>query len=286
MVLVPLSPLLVALFCLGLAAVLTILALAIANVLADAPSVLGWLGQHVAAFVQSIANKLGQAFAGVDHLIGAAIHLAARYLDGLWHEIRSHAQLLAEVASGLALVAGAIHGVRVLARAIEKRWHGIEHGVRELTKAWHGIEHRVHALEKRLAHGIGNDVRSAVKDLRREVYRVEKPAIKALRDAEAATAGEVSNLYEWAKGKADLIGVGTFATAVALALSKLGLDLFKCNEAKNIYNKRGCGLWGELDDLLGLALLTVGAMEFETLVKAAQGLTEEAVADFEDVFGL
>ena len=273
-----LAPLVVALLCLGLAALLVVLTEAAIAVLKNAPAIGPWLVGKAEAIEQAISHALGVAFSGIDHLIGTSIHLLARYIDKAIGELRSHAHLVAEVAATLVPLAHAIRAVGNLAHSLTKVWTGIEHGVRDLTRRWHGIERRVKAIERELARGIGHDLRVEVAGLRREVFKVEKPALEALREAEATAQAAIDDLYEWAKGKASLIGVGTFATAIATAIGLEAWNLLRCSLFRGLWSKRGCGLWQGLDDLLGLLVDAVLLVDFCALLPELETLFGELEA--------
>ena len=250
------------------------------------PGLGGVLSSALHAIEQAISNALGSAEHAIEHAMASSWHLLARYMDWLWREIRGNAYLLEHTLAGLVPLVAAYHLIRNLAHRLEKAWHGIEHGVKTLTKALHGIEHRVRSLERDLAKGIGHDLRLTVKALDKELHRVENKVIPAIQSAEADTQSALDNLYEWAKGKASLVGVGTFATAVTAVLAAVGLDWLACRSRDNVNGKKGCGLWDDIEGLLGLAVATAIAVDFEQFVHDAQAATEATIGAVKDVSGL
>lgn len=248
------------------------------SILESIPAIGGKLAAPFKAAEQAVANSLGRAEASIDHTIGAAWHLLARYMDWLWREIRGHAVLLADITAGIVPLANAYHALRNLAHGLERRWHGIEAGVKTLTKQWHGIERRVHALERELAKGIGHDLRIHIKALDKELAHVENDVIPAIRAEERTAAAAIDNLYEWAKGKASLLGIGTFATAVATALGLEAWNLLRCSVFRNMWGRRGCGLWSDLESLLGLFVDTLLLTNICTILP----WLETAVSDVAD----
>lgn len=247
-----LAPVVLAIICLGVAAALTVLTLAAINVLKNAPVVGGWLADKAAALEQSISHALGAAFAGIDAFIGGAIHHLAMYANELWREIRGYAHLIAREADALAHIAGRFHNVHGITNRLVEAFHGIEHGVHDLTRKWHGIERRVKAIEHEIARGIGHDLITRLREFERALTHVTSEVIPGLRTAERDTQAALDNLYEWAKGKASLLGIGTFATAVAAAIGLEAFNLLRCGFLRNLWGKRGCGLWQGLEDILGL----------------------------------
>ena len=252
MVLAPLGPLVAAVVALGLAVLLTLLVLALINFLSSAPYIGGWIASKAVGLEQAISHALGQAFSGIDSFIGGCIHAAARVLDHLWNGYVATAHALLHTAEALARLSGAVGAVRAIAHRVTQLAHGIDRLQKELTRQFHGIEHRVKTLERDLARGIGHDLRIHIKALEKDLTKVENKVIPAIRSDVATAEGEITNLYDWAKGKASLLGVGTFAFAVAAILDTLGLGGIKCPSFGNMFNKRGCGMWNGLEDLLGL----------------------------------
>ena len=82
------------------------------------------------------------------------------------------------------------------------------------------------------------------------------------------------------------IGATAFAGAVAIALDALGASGIRCAGFRNLFNKRGCGLWNDLESLLGLLALGLAVENLETLVKEAQSLEEGVVVGIKDIFGV
>lgn len=218
------------------------------------PAIGNYLSSPFHATEQAVANALGAAEGAIDTAIGASWHFLARLTGELWHELEAHATLLLEISTGIYPIVLAIRAVKALAHESAQVLHGIEHGVKSLVKEWHGIERRVKTLEHEIAAGIGNDVRVGLKATEKELGLVTSDVIPAIQAAEAQSEAAISNLYEWAKGKASLLGIGTFSVAVAAALTALGLGGLMCRNFGNLLSKWGCGLGAVLDGLLGLVV--------------------------------
>ena len=204
------------------------------------------------AISQSVANACGTIVHPVDIAIGRSLAGIASLISRVGIFFRSAARVGFGTAELAAALAYAYHGVRSLSHDLTARFHGIDVRIRDLTKEWHGIEHRVTALENDLTKGIGHDLRATVNALDKELARVEHTVIPSLREAEAEAQTAISDLYSWARGKADLIGIGTFAGAVAIALTALGLGGLRCSSLLRSLGSRGCGFWSGLENLLGL----------------------------------
>jgi len=285
--LAPLAPFVAALFALGLAVLLTVLVIALINFLSKIPFGVGsWLADKAQALEQTISHALGTAFHDIDHLIGSMLHTLARFMDTLWNVIAATPHALLHVAETLVPIAAAVHAIREIAHGAHVLAHTIAHRFVIIGRELYHLGHRVKALEHEIAKGIGHDLRIYIKALEQKVDHVINGTIPAIRSEVATADDAIANLYEWAKGKASLVGVGTFAMAVAAAIGLEIWNLLRCPFAKDVANNRGCSLWSALDDLLGLVALGIAAAEFETLVHEAQNLTNDAVTVFDDVFGL
>ena len=286
MVLAPLGPLVAAVVALGLAVLLTLLVLALINFLSSAPYIGGWIASKAVGLEQAISHALGQAFSGIDSFIGGCIHAAARVLDHLWNGYVATAHALLHTAEALARMSGAVGAVRAIAHRVTQLAHGIDRLQKELTRQFHGIEHRVKTLERDLARGIGHDLRIHIKALEKDLTKVENKVIPAIRSDVATAEGEITNLYDWAKGKASLLGVGTFTTAVTAVLAAVGLDWLACRSRNNVNGKSGCALWDDIGNLLGLAIVTGLALDLPALIAEAQDVTPGIVDGIEKLAGL
>ena len=251
MALAPLAPFVAALVALGLAALLTLLVLALIHVLSQAPVIGGWIANKAVEVEHAVSNALGQAFSGIDAFIAGTIHNMARRVEQAAWALQDAAQATLQVAESLNPATIAAHVARVLAHATAQALHGIEHGLRTIEREFKGIEAGVKRLERDLTRGIGHDLRLQVTHLERELTQVRRRVIPSIRSDVATAEGEITHLYDWAKGKAALLGIGTFAMAVAAVLDTLGLGGIKCPSFGNLFNKRGCGLWNGLENLLG-----------------------------------
>lgn len=238
-------------------------------VVGSIPGLGGALSGVLSKIEQAISDAFGVVESKIDTALGASWHLTARYMDELWHAVENHARDILTLAELVAPFGSVIAAVRALAHGATSALHGIEHGVRDLRKLWQGIEHRVKQLEHDLTRGIGHDLRLSLKADEKALHHLEHKVIPSIRGDVATVEGEVGNLFDWIKGKADIIGVGSFALAVSAALAALGLDWLKCNELGNVTKKRGCGMWSQLDKLLGLAGLLAVGFDFKEFVDAA-----------------
>jgi hypothetical protein len=165
-------------------------------------------------------------------------------------------------------------------------YHGIEHGVKTLTKEYHGIDRRVHRLEHELAAGIGNDVRVEVGKLDRELHKLRTRVIPKIESEAQAAEADVTALGTYVRDNYLSNAETDIEAAVAIGLAALGLGGLRCNSNPWKNNPNACGLWGDLADLLGLALALGVALDFETFVHEAQAATEATVGAVEAFVGL
>lgn len=235
---------------------------------------------HVIA--RSVSNACGSIASGASLAVGGSLHAIARLID------RSAAQFK-RPALAILQSAALVLDTRLAVRALKSLVHravgsvgAVLPRVKTLEREYGNLRHRVKTLEREVAHGIGDDVLPRIKSLEREYDHIENGVIPALRDAVGTADSAIDNLYEWAKGKAQLLGVGTFAMAVTAVLATLGLDWLGCRGRKNVNGKTGCALWDEIEGLLGLATVTLIALDFEQLVRQMQAVEEVTVEAIHD----
>ena len=238
------------------------------------------------AVEQAISSALGTVEHKIDALIGASWHRFAELNLWLWRELKAHAQLIALISSGLEPLVLGYKLLRTLVHHFAHANTGTTAKVKQLEKEVHGIEHGVKQLEKDLSKGIGHDLRLHIKALEKELGHVENKTIPAIQSDVANADSAISNLYDWAKGKADLIGIGTFAAAIGVALSKLGLDWLRCKENPFNNNPNACALWGDLASLLGLAFVTAQLGDLDSLLEEAGKVTDEVTHGLADLLGV
>jgi len=221
-------------------------------VLQQVPGLGGPLGRLLFTIEQAVANALGSAEGAIDRLIGASWHFLARLTGELWHELEAHATLLLELATGFYPIVVAVRALRAGVHSLTAT-HGVTSArVKTLEREYKGIEHQVKAVEREL-RGIDDvGIRGRLKKVEGEVGAIESQAIPAIQQAESDADTAIGNLYDWIKGKASILGVGTFTTAVAAALGALGINWLKCPTFLNKTLGRGCGLWNGVEDMLGL----------------------------------
>ena len=234
------------------------------------PGVGGWLKGKIEDVAHKITSGLGHAATVLEARVGASWHSFARLVDWMGRELARHAALIERIAHDLVtgniidLIRLEIQGARKLERALHRAIVGIGHDL--------GI--RVKGIER----GIGADVLPRIRSLDRRLSREVTREKARARAAEHALDREVTALGKWVRSHPWTIVTDAFVGAVAIALTKLGLDWIKCDSAKKLAKKRGCGMWDDLDSLLGLAVTAIAIADLKTLVREAQKV-EHATAE-------
>lgn len=250
--LVALDVLVTALFAIACALLITFILREVAKLVADIPIVGGALARAINAMTQPITYVLGKAEHGVDAAIGASWHALSRLTDMLWHQIEAYALGYLHLAQLVGEIVYAHSGLRSLVHRIEHRLHGIEHGVKTFEREWRGIEAKVKRIEHDLTRGIGHDLRIGLRDVRKEVKGIEHTVSDTLPQAIDYAEAKTSALGRFI-GAIPGISYAEWVAGIAVAgIAKLGLDWIKCDEGKNVYRRRGCGMWDDFDGLLGL----------------------------------
>lgn len=231
---------------------------------------------------QAVTSACGAIISGIEAAVGASFHALAWLTDYLWKQIVAAAAVQLHIAQRIGHAALAVTGLGALLHHLQQVWRGIEHGVRSLERRFHGIEHRVRRLEHELATGIGHDVRSALDTLEHDVNRIRTQTIPAIQGGVAQAEHDVTALGEYVKDHYLANTEEALGVAVAVGLAGLGLGGLRCNSNPWKNNPNACGLFGDLSDLLGLALALGVAVNLEAFVRDCQaivGATAEAVAD-------
>ena len=247
----------------GVAAVLVVIAFVVllAYIVAGVVAILETfpvVGKYFAGTAEEIIHGVnaaaGRAVSGLFKLVGASWHLLARYADWLWREIESHANAIAAISVPLASLLLAYDGIRALVHRLTATGTHSDARLKALNRELGRLQRREEAIEDRQAKGIGADVQPKLNRLDREIDKIKNEQIPAIKAADAQASSAISNLYDWVKGKASLVGVGTFAFAVAAVIGQEAFSLLRCSEFGGLWNKWRCGLWNLLDGLLGLVI--------------------------------
>lgn len=259
---------------------------------------LGWLEGVVSGAVATLINLASQALRALTSRYAAAqLAILASFLSGmavLWRFlIRSPADYAHASATAIeavwraipAEVAREVAPLRSLARRAESQASRALARVGVVAAALAALKtivnrrlhHLEHAVSVTLPHEIGK-IRTAERDLER-IYRDLRGKTTALERGAIKT-------FEWLRSHENSAAMGVFAGAVAIALSRLGFGFLRCRDWQKLGRSMRCSDAGLIGDLLGLIVAAEVALNFETLVREAQGVTEESTKAIKDVFGL
>lgn len=286
---VAIDVLLVVLWAIAAALAIALIMRKLGSILSGVPWIGGKLSDAAEAMAQAITNACGTLMSGAESIVGAGLHWLARHVDRWLNQFVAHAAVIERLAAEVATGVYSVSGLRSLVRSISYVAHAALALANKLEREFKGIEAGVKALEREIATGIGHDLRIQIKALEREVTTVENKIIPAIRGEVATAEGEIGNLYDWIKGKADILGVGTFAFAIATIVGPDAFRLIRCDGLGNLARKYRCGLWDLLANLLPLAGFLTLAFDFQEFVDAAEIVAEgigSAVASIEGTFAL
>lgn len=225
------------------------------------------------AIVHGVTSVCGSIEAGVDGIIGVSWHTTARMLDWTLRELRGHATAIASIAAPLGTVVIVAHGLRSLVHRLTHVAHVGASGIRDLTRDFHHLRRRVRAIERDLANGIGDDVLPRIRSLDRELHKVTTQTIPAIQSGVAEAEQEVTALGEYIRAHYLPNTEEALAAATAVGLAALGLGGLRCNTLQNSLGKRGCGFWGDLENLLGIAFIPLELASIYALIETAQAVT-------------
>ena len=211
---------------------------------------------------QKIVATFAPATVGPQRRVAAGLHDAARLTDDTADVIRTQGAIIAGLAGAIsgtatsAEVAGAISGLTKRVGNAEAQAKGI--GADVLPRLKH--------LEKQISSDVLPKIRSLDKEINKDIAREKARA----RGVEKGLAGDIGKLWDWTRTHPWTVVTDAFVGAVAVAISRLGLDWIKCNSARNFFNRRGCNAWNDLDSLLAAALAVAASMSLVELAKAEQ----------------
>jgi len=230
---------------------------------------------------RAISNALGTAISGIERRIAYQFHNLARIAGRVWHAIEGAAELI----FALSVLAGAAvtiplwqHLTRPLYRAIARAEH----------TAIRAIDHAL-AVAKAFTHSVAQGVYPRLNALEHELTRTIPREIRSARALAREAEDGVARLWKRVRTLEQTVSSGAIAAAVAAVLAAVGLDWIACNSRNNVNGQSGCSMWGEIEKVLGLAVLLTVAFDFPEFVQAAQVVADDigsAVGSIEGTFGL
>lgn len=193
---------------------------------------------------QKLVATFAPATLGPQKVVAAGLHDAARLTDDTADVLMGQSATLVALAGALA---GTVTAGELAAEAgrLGKRVGNAEAQAR-------GIGADVLPRLKHLEHELNADVLPRIRSLDKELNRDITNERKRAKAAEQTLTHGIDNIWNWARSHPWTVVTDASVAAVAVALSRLGLDWIKCDAAKSLFQKRGCSLWSDLDKLLGL----------------------------------
>jgi hypothetical protein len=211
----------------------------------------GWipyLGKVVEAPIHKIEQKVVSFLSGIEHdidgALGHAIHQTAKLAEQLVKTLENTAVeliLIGFLAAGFTanvllpklerFVRGAIRKVEEEIRRTER--HVIKQGAHITRVTVHNIFPRIKGAEVAIQRVVEHELTP----IRKTAHEAERIAVR--------TQKEVRSLRHRVSNKAILAAVGA-------AIGTVALDALRCVNFGNLFKKRGCGLWNDLESLLGL----------------------------------
>lgn len=250
--LVGLDVLIVVLWTIAAALAIALIMTRIGAVVRTIPVVGGPLGGAFTSMAKAVTSACGALMGGIEGLVGAGLHLLARYLDKWLEQFVTHASLILHLAQVVGHVLGRVTGISGLVHQFTKVLHTVLHRFVAIGRELFHVERLVKRLEHDLAKGIGEDVLPRIKSLDRELHKVEHKVIPALEADVATATNDVTALRKWIADNVPIPGTQAFVGAIAVALGLLGLGGLRCDNLLGSLRNRGCGLWQGLEDILGL----------------------------------
>ena len=117
----------------------------------------------------------------------------------------------------------------------------------DLSKAESKIDAKIKSLTHAVAVTLPQDI-----GLIRAGESVITKDVAALRERTIALEDGAIKTWDWIKAHPVGVAAGAFAAAIAAVIGAFNFGAIKCSALGNMFSKRGCGMWGALDDLLGL----------------------------------
>lgn len=211
----------------------------------------GWipyLGSVISSPIRKIEQKVVSFLSGiaadVEGALGHNIHVAARLLDKALYDL----ELLAAniVLLGALGVAAAFH---YLIHPLERFVRG---SIRKVEEEIHQIERELQRQGAHVTKVITHNVFPRIQGATVSVERVIKHELQPIRH----TATEAERIAKRAEKKVEAlnhrVSNKALLAAIGAAIGTTALDALKCTSLGNLFNNRGCSLWNDLEDILGL----------------------------------
>lgn len=216
--------------------------------------------KHIASYFNAMAHLWKMQFAAMR----ANAEASAAVAQSLEHAIPREAEKAAAPALAQAKLA---HKIGVQARAAANA------DAKALTKYKAATNPQIKALHHAVADTIPYDIGQL-----RDRAKTQDKTISGLDDVVQGIEHGAADTWDWIRTHPLASATTAFASAVAIALGRIGLGNLNCNNFKNMLRNQGCGLGTLLERLLPLAVLLVASFDFPEFVSAAE-LVAEGIGD-------
>jgi hypothetical protein len=210
---------------------------------------------HPFGFAKSLDNQIRSSFGGLAtsnqkalvyslHLATSRVIWAGQDLEGLARDIHDRIERTS-AASRAAIRAQIATDVMPRLRTLDREYKGIDQTVRDLeTKIRKGgvvLTLQDWAL-----------LRRGIDRLNKDVARLKTEVHGITHTKSGVKTPAIPRVTHPARAWTDALTKPAAIAMTVTALGSLGLNKLRCPGFTNLLNKRGCGLGGLLDDLLGL----------------------------------
>ena len=233
----------------------------------------------VSHFAASQLRVLARWFSSIGTLTGAwflvlpyAIESLVHAIERVYHRGDPRARAKAQAANRHAINAG----------------RTATHANTHARSVGHALDHYKGRTNAQVRHLVHQTTIALPRDIAREKHR-ERWAEKQLwkvRDRVIGLENGAIKTFEWLRDHPGSAAVGAFTGALAAVLSVAGVNALRCPQFGNLFNKRGCGLWNDLDALLGLLVTALAIENLDTLVREAQTLEEGVAVAIKEMLGV
>lgn len=248
---------------------------AVASLFSHIPLVGGLTSSAIHSAEHAISNALGSGISTLERNIAHQFHNLARIVSHMWHVLEQAAVNiydLAKILSGFAT----LPNLASLERQLRSLVRGAEHSAE--VAITHELA-RAKAFTRSVAQGIYPRLRAVEHDVTRTIPREIKSARALAREAEDG----VARLWKRVHGLEQAVGASAIAAAVAAALAAVGLDWIACRGRSSVNGKSGCGLWNDLEALLGVAFIGAEIASLDELIGVAQTVVTDVTTGIEDL---
>jgi hypothetical protein len=227
-------------------------------------------------FTRIISQWMSRAVEATDAAVGTAFHYMANQIKQAGDtmlQFSAFALTVAQAVTGQVTWREVAAQLRQLRATIRKAEHAAQvEGVRAIK--------RERAISRTVAQGVFPRIRAIEHEIAKPIHAEIKSARELAREAER----EATRAWKVARHALSRTSTKALAIALPAVIARLGWDWIKCREGRNLYNKRGCAMWSDLDALLGLFGTVLAIAEFRQLVELGQSLEHEVAAGVKDIF--